>query len=392
MMSQLENRQLIENARCYVQEHFNDPHISLEEVAMNAGFSTNYFNQIFTAHTGFSVMEYVRFERLRKAAAQLQMTNHDILDIALENGYSSHEGFLRAFKQQYGCTPSEYQEKKKGNWLCWREAAADPTLKHRFLHDYPHFKPIDEDWLVDSLLSKDARKYGYLCVTIKSMAEYAFTDLEDPDQGIVLAGNAFSKEQNYTLTLVCDDAATISRWLGTLNPVTAIHTSAKEAVPKQAVVRKEYMFLQAPVAVKLPEGLSIRPLSSADQKQILLWAKDRKDNFVQHLLHFAHCENDENILEYGVFLNGQLLAVASCAPEQIHGFRLNDCINIQFAKGVEYQELYRPVYSWITNDLAARDMIPFDNIQYGAFAERNGGFTSEQLGYTFVHERYELEV
>jgi len=389
-MLQSENSQLIENARCYVHNNYKDPCISLEQVAMNAGFSTNYFNQIFTAHTGFSVMGYVRFWRLRKAAAQLQMTDKDILDIAMESGYSSHEGFLRAFKQQIGCTPSEYREKKKGHWLCWKEAAADPTLKHRFLHEYPEFRPVDEDWLIDSLLTRDARKYGYLCVTMHSMAEHAFTDLEHPDRGVVLVGDSFSKEQPFTVTLVSDDAEILSRWLNRLNPVIAIHTTAKEAVPKQAVVRNEYMFLDEPVSIQLPEKIFIRTLSGADQEFIRQWAGDRKDSFVQHLLHLEHCEKDEGILEYGIFSDKQLLAVASCAPEQVHGFWLNDCINIQFAEGLEYRELYQPIYAWITSDLIDKSIIPFDNIQYGEYAEKHGSFTSEQLGYRLVHERYEL--
>ncbi len=90
---------LIYHALEYVRTNLKNPKISVEDVAFHAGFTTNYFNQVFAAHTGFSVMEYIRFERLRKAAGQVQATDKDILDIALDNGYETHEGFTRSFKQ-----------------------------------------------------------------------------------------------------------------------------------------------------------------------------------------------------------------------------------------------------------------------------------------------------
>jgi AraC family transcriptional regulator len=61
----------------------------------------------FGESTGMSVMEYVRGRRLSEAAAHLARGAANILDLALESGYASHEAFSRAFRTQFGMTPEE---------------------------------------------------------------------------------------------------------------------------------------------------------------------------------------------------------------------------------------------------------------------------------------------
>ena len=148
------------------------------------------------------------------------------------------------------------------------------------------------------------------------------------------------------------------------------------------------MYLKSPVPVKLPEGISVRELTLDDQSQIRQWAGSRNSGLIQHLLQLEHSVNDDRILEYGVFADNQLLAVASCAPEKVHGFALNDCINILFAEGKEQTELHRTIYNWVTNELAAKGLIPFDNIQQGDYAASHGGFTSEEIGYSLVQQTF----
>jgi AraC family transcriptional regulator len=55
--------------------------------------------------TGQSVMRYVRGRRLTEAARCLAAGAPDILTVALDAGYGSHEAFTRAFRDQFGLTP-----------------------------------------------------------------------------------------------------------------------------------------------------------------------------------------------------------------------------------------------------------------------------------------------
>jgi AraC family transcriptional regulator len=53
------------------------------------------------------VMRYVRARRLTKAARALAKGAPDILTLALEADYGSHEAFTRAFRDHFGVTPEQ---------------------------------------------------------------------------------------------------------------------------------------------------------------------------------------------------------------------------------------------------------------------------------------------
>jgi AraC family transcriptional regulator len=59
----------------------------------------------FAAATGLSVMRYVRTRRLSEAARALAGGAPDILNLALDADYGSHEAFTRAFRDHFGVTP-----------------------------------------------------------------------------------------------------------------------------------------------------------------------------------------------------------------------------------------------------------------------------------------------
>ena len=89
----------------YIETHFGSE-ISLDDVACEAGLSKFHLVRAFGTHAGQSVMRYVRARRLSEAARCLAKGNIGILDVAIDAGYGSHEAFTRAFKDQFGVTPS----------------------------------------------------------------------------------------------------------------------------------------------------------------------------------------------------------------------------------------------------------------------------------------------
>src|SRR5215475_5596283 len=88
----------------FIETHFAE-NISLDDIARSAGVSRFYLVRAFGAATGRSVMGYVRGRRLTEAARSLAGGAPDILTVALEAGYGSHEAFTRAFRDQFGMTP-----------------------------------------------------------------------------------------------------------------------------------------------------------------------------------------------------------------------------------------------------------------------------------------------
>jgi AraC family transcriptional regulator len=86
--------------------------ITLDDVANHAGVSRTHISHIFPAATGFSISGYLRARRLSEAAKLLADGAPDILSVALEAGYGSHEAFTRAFGDQFGKTPEAVRRQR----------------------------------------------------------------------------------------------------------------------------------------------------------------------------------------------------------------------------------------------------------------------------------------
>ena len=94
----------VERALWFIESHFADE-ITLGAVANRGGVSRYHMTRAFGEATGHSLMRYVRGRRLTEAARSLAKGAPDILAVALEVGYGSHEAFTRAFRDQFGLTP-----------------------------------------------------------------------------------------------------------------------------------------------------------------------------------------------------------------------------------------------------------------------------------------------
>src|SRR6195952_2048866 len=79
--------------------------LSLSDIADGCGVSKFHMARAFEARVGMPVMQYVRARRLSNAAERLAEGAADILSVALDTGYASHEAFSRAFKAQFDRTP-----------------------------------------------------------------------------------------------------------------------------------------------------------------------------------------------------------------------------------------------------------------------------------------------
>ncbi|WP_186467539.1 AraC family transcriptional regulator [Bradyrhizobium stylosanthis] len=93
-----------QRALWYIESHLAEP-MTLDEIAAVSGVSRFHIVRAFAAATGLSVMRYVRARRLSEAARSLANGAPDILSLALQADYGSHEAFTRAFRDQFGTTP-----------------------------------------------------------------------------------------------------------------------------------------------------------------------------------------------------------------------------------------------------------------------------------------------
>ncbi len=81
--------------------------LSLSDLADAAGLSPYHFSRLFTGRYGFSPMAYVRARRLEAAAERLRTgPPTTLIDLALDCGFDSQEGFTRAFSRIFGVSPA----------------------------------------------------------------------------------------------------------------------------------------------------------------------------------------------------------------------------------------------------------------------------------------------
>lgn len=95
------------NRALFLMERNLQHELSLGGVAEICGVSRFHLAHAFGDATGLAVMEYVRRRRLTESAYALAAGARDIMEVALDYGYGSHEGFTRAFKAYFDKTPDE---------------------------------------------------------------------------------------------------------------------------------------------------------------------------------------------------------------------------------------------------------------------------------------------
>ena len=95
-----------------------DEDLSLDSLCRESNLSRFHFLRTFQDATGLSPGGFVRQARLKRASLQLVYDRRRrITDIAQDAGFEFAESFARAFRRQYGQTPSGFR--RQPDWEQW---------------------------------------------------------------------------------------------------------------------------------------------------------------------------------------------------------------------------------------------------------------------------------
>jgi AraC family transcriptional regulator len=111
----------VERVLWFIESHLGRD-VTLDQIAEVACVSRYHMSRMFAVSTGIPVIRYLRTRRLSEAARALANGAPDILSVALDVGYGSHEAFTRAFREQFGVTPESVRTQGHFNNLRLMEA------------------------------------------------------------------------------------------------------------------------------------------------------------------------------------------------------------------------------------------------------------------------------
>ena len=103
--------QRINKVVAYINNHLDET-LDLKTLANEVALSDFHFHRIFKALKGEAIGAYITRLRLEATARLLRYTALTIEEIAFNIGYETPASLSKAFKKQYGISPTEYRTNK----------------------------------------------------------------------------------------------------------------------------------------------------------------------------------------------------------------------------------------------------------------------------------------
>lgn len=97
-------------AKRQIDEHYNQPTLSISALAEQTGISEVYFRKLFKARYHLSPSQYLIGARLENAKKLMRYSFLSVEECALRSGFSSVQYFCRLFKKETGISPGEYRK------------------------------------------------------------------------------------------------------------------------------------------------------------------------------------------------------------------------------------------------------------------------------------------
>lgn len=104
---------IISGAKEYINKTQHSQ-VTLGGIALHLNLSPEHLSRVFQREEGISVMKYVQYCRIEHAKTLLLASSDNLRGIAARVGYRNVHSFIRNFKEQTGCNPTEYRQRHAG--------------------------------------------------------------------------------------------------------------------------------------------------------------------------------------------------------------------------------------------------------------------------------------
>jgi len=104
---------MIQQAKAYIDHHYADPNLSLNEVAAHVSLSSSHFSVVFSQEARQTFKDYLTEIRIKKAKELLRTTALRSADISYQVGYNDPHYFSHVFRKNTGLSPTEFRSQAR---------------------------------------------------------------------------------------------------------------------------------------------------------------------------------------------------------------------------------------------------------------------------------------
>lgn len=95
-----------------IEEKMEDPDFNVGSLVEAIGMSQTVLYKKIKALTGLSITDFIKSQRLKRAAQLLSENNLNIAEVAYSVGFNDRKYFSKEFRKQFGVAPSDYYKKE----------------------------------------------------------------------------------------------------------------------------------------------------------------------------------------------------------------------------------------------------------------------------------------
>jgi two-component system response regulator YesN len=105
-----ERTRIVHQVKAFLDTHYANPDLLLNEVAARVNLSPSHFSVIFSQEMGESFKDYLTRIRMERAKELLRTTNLKCAEIAYQSGYNDPHYFSHVFHKRIGLPPQQFRQ------------------------------------------------------------------------------------------------------------------------------------------------------------------------------------------------------------------------------------------------------------------------------------------
>ncbi|WP_291528805.1 hybrid sensor histidine kinase/response regulator transcription factor [Bacteroides sp. UBA939] len=106
------DKQFLQSIIDSIEQHLEETEFDLEQLSTEMNMSKSTLYRKIKSMTGLTPLDFVRNIKMKRACMMLLSHTQNISEISYAVGFSSPKYFTKCFKDEFGITPTEYQQKQ----------------------------------------------------------------------------------------------------------------------------------------------------------------------------------------------------------------------------------------------------------------------------------------